>query len=271
MQRAADSRGSVTEDAVVRFVHCAEFVVLGAWVCMACACGKTEVELQPGPRAPGASAPPSAVPAVQAPRPTAAPNTNPPIPLVPVVPQDRAKRDLRKRDFSAELVSILGLPSSCLKPRAASTGPSTTDLSVTAHVMPSGSVSRGEAASAQLDANELACVRRLVESVHFAQPIDNAPFSVSATVKIQLHDANGGQARAPVQLPVQLQGPPNPYAPPKVGLPPPHVDEPGNVPTPAPPTVYPSAPGNVPTPAPPTVYPSVPGNVPTPAPPAQMP
>lgn len=241
-----------------------ELVVVGTWLCLACACGKTPGGLQPALRGGGVSGAPSAAPAANAQPRTAAPTT----PSAPSLLAENAKRgDAVRRDFAAELLSNLGEPSSCLKARPAGAVPNTTDLSVTAYVMPSGGVSRCDAEGSGLDADELACVCRLIAAVHFAQPVDNAPLVVTASVKLQLPNPNGSQVRSPAQL----QRPLDPLAPPKRGLPPPHVDQPGNVPTPAPPTFYAPAPGNVPTPAPPTFYAPVPGNVPTPAPPAKMP
>jgi hypothetical protein len=106
-----------------------------------------------------------------------------------------------KRDFAEEFRRKISGAVTCLKVRAADVAPAHIDIAVTAQVMPSGAVGRGEASASLLDVAELTCVRHQIEAVHFDAPIENAPFSVSATLSIDQAPrqpaAPGGSAAAP--------------------------------------------------------------------------
>jgi hypothetical protein len=88
------------------------------------------------------------------------------------------------RDFSAELVKMLGSPGDCLTARVGAGVPTQIDIAVSTHVMPSGTVAQSEVTSSALSASELACVRNRVEALHFAAPIENAPFDVQGSVHL---------------------------------------------------------------------------------------
>jgi hypothetical protein len=90
------------------------------------------------------------------------------------------------RDLRQELERMIGSPVDCLVPRPAKGAPAELRLSLNASVMPSGAVGRGEvSASAQLTKPELDCVRKRVEGLRFATPIDNAPVTVSGSVTLK--------------------------------------------------------------------------------------
>lgn len=157
---------------------------------------------------------------------------------------------------------MLGDPSACMKPRAADTWRGTLEVNVTGFLMPSGGIVGNEMTGEGLAPDEQACIKHAIETVRLARPIDNAPLSISATLRLRVPKDATARPRAVVLPPnAALAG----------GAPPVHVDEPGNVPTPAPPMVYAAHPGSVPTPHAPTYYAPEPSNTPTPDPPAQMP
>lgn len=88
------------------------------------------------------------------------------------------------RNLQTELETLLGSPVDCLKERPASGAPGQLDISLSANVMPSGAVGRGEVSAPGLAADEVACIRARVESLRFAQPIENAPVSVNGSVTL---------------------------------------------------------------------------------------
>jgi hypothetical protein len=92
--------------------------------------------------------------------------------------------DEPKRDFSAELVRAFGDPASCLQPRPNDTGPSQLPIALSTQVMPGGMVADSHVSAPGLSSDELKCLRQRLEAVHFAQPIENAPFRVSGSVTL---------------------------------------------------------------------------------------
>ena len=122
--------------------------------------------------------------------PPALPNEAPPdepreeaatLPAEQAAPDDPEKPP---RNMSAELESMIGSPASCLAPRPANEAPSQVSISLGASVMPSGAVGRGEVSAPGLSPTELDCVRKRLESVRFAPPIENAPFTVNASITL---------------------------------------------------------------------------------------
>jgi hypothetical protein len=93
---------------------------------------------------------------------------------------------------------MLGSPASCLEPRTADASQSTLQVGVDTQVMPSGAVSRAQVSGAGLTQVERQCITKRVETLHFAQPIENAPFPVHANIALQL------SAAAKVATPAQL-------------------------------------------------------------------
>jgi hypothetical protein len=88
------------------------------------------------------------------------------------------------RDFSRELVQMLGNPVACLSARAVTDAPRELEIALATQVMPSGAVGRSEVSAAGLEAGELACLRGKVEALHFAGPIENAPFAVRGSIHL---------------------------------------------------------------------------------------
>jgi hypothetical protein len=155
----------------------------------------------------------------------------------------KAADEPEARDFTAELEHMMGSPAACLKPRAdAPSGPAT--VSVTANVMPSGAVRHGEASSGALQPEELACIRRQLEGLHFAPPIPDGPFAVHGTLKLER--PNAPHALAPIPKPGtdnNALAMPNDNGVSRGVVPP---EDPGVVPTPDPGVVPPEDPGVVP-------------------------
>jgi hypothetical protein len=174
--------------------------------------------------------------------------------------KENTEEEKPPRDLAAELQAMMAQASACLESRVAGEGPTGTELAVTAHIMPSGAVRHGDASGSGLKPQELACVKRQVESLHFAPPIENAPTSVSAARKLEFT-----LTRA---------------APPAAGAKPPDGNKPvmptadGRTPGVLPPSdpgvVPPEDPGVVPPGDPGVVPAEAPGTVPPPDPPAEV-
>ena len=79
---------------------------------------------------------------------------------------------------------MIGSPAACLTPRPANEAPARVRIGLTASVMPSGAVGRGEVSAPGLSPSEIDCVRKRVESVRFAPPIENAPFTVNGSITL---------------------------------------------------------------------------------------
>jgi hypothetical protein len=88
------------------------------------------------------------------------------------------------RNLQSELEAMMGSPVDCLQPRPASSAPGPLNISLRANIMPSGSVGRGEVSAPGLSPAEVACVRSRLESLRFAQPIENAPLSVNGALTL---------------------------------------------------------------------------------------
>lgn len=88
-----------------------------------------------------------------------------------------------RRNLSGELESMMGSPVDCLEARPASSA-SSLNIALSANVMPSGAVGRGEVSAPGLRPAEVACLRSRVESLRFAQPIENAPLTVSGSLTL---------------------------------------------------------------------------------------
>jgi hypothetical protein len=88
------------------------------------------------------------------------------------------------RNLQSELETMMGSPVTCLKPRPASQAPASVSISLSANVMPSGAVGRGEVSAPGLEPEEVSCVRSRLESLRFAQPIENAPLTVSGSITL---------------------------------------------------------------------------------------
>jgi hypothetical protein len=97
-----------------------------------------------------------------------------------------AAPDAGKRDYGAELRAALGDPSGCLAARTGPDAPREIGIEFEAHVMAAGNVSRGYVRSPQLVAEELECLRKRIEPLRLRPPIDDAPRTVRATLKLVL-------------------------------------------------------------------------------------
>jgi hypothetical protein len=162
------------------------------------------------------------------------------------------------RDFSAELVAMMTSAASCLKAQLGEQPGGPVMIGLTANVMPSGAVRHG-AVSGSLAQDELDCVRRLLETLHFAAPIENAPFAVQASLKVNRPTTSGEPVQQAAREADTAMVVPDDYAPTPGVVPTP---DPGELPTPDPGVVPPEDPGVVP--------PEDPGVVPPSDPPASI-
>ena len=92
--------------------------------------------------------------------------------------------DKPRRNFPSELVQLVGSPLDCLKARPAEDAPSSLEIALSTKVMPSGAVAQSEVSAPGLEPEEIACLRKRVENIHFAAPIENAPFPVSGSLRL---------------------------------------------------------------------------------------
>jgi hypothetical protein len=90
------------------------------------------------------------------------------------------------RDLDAELKEAFGTPLSCLKPRTGPDVPPEIRIDIEATLIDNGMVTRSEARSAQLDDEELRCVRQRLSSVRLREPIEEAPRSARAAIQLTL-------------------------------------------------------------------------------------
>jgi hypothetical protein len=162
-----------------------------AMLCVAAqACGSRETPSSPARRGPGIG--PASDPAQlqnqpaqrieQGARPD--PSSMPANPSAVVPAENAAPEAKPPRNFSAELVQMLGNPAGCLNATAAAASPAYLDISLSTSVMPSGSVANSEVRAPGLDSGEMQCLRGRLEAVHFAAPIENAPFHVQGTLQL---------------------------------------------------------------------------------------
>lgn len=135
-------------------------------------------------------------PAAPTPPPSALPPTDEPQlpeitvheePTTATTPAEQAAPDepaKEPRNLQSELEAMMGSPVTCLKPRPASQAPASVNISLSANVMPSGAVGRGEVSAPGLEPEEVSCVRSRLESLRFAQPIENAPLTVRGSITL---------------------------------------------------------------------------------------
>ena len=126
------------------------------------------------------------------------PEQNQAMPAAAAAPSDEDNdKKKEKRDFSAELVRAFGDPASCLQPRTSDTGPGQLPIALSTQVMPSGMVADSSVSAPGLSPDEVKCLRQRLESVHFAQPIENAPFRVTGSMTLA---RSGGATRATARV-----------------------------------------------------------------------
>src|SRR5262249_37260794 len=89
-----------------------------------------------------------------------------------------------------------GGANTCLQPRPRENS-SAIGVTFIAHVMPSGTVSRGEISASGLQDDERACLRKYLEGAVFGPPIENAPMTVMAMLQVSPKLAAAGKQDAP--------------------------------------------------------------------------
>lgn len=103
-----------------------------------------------------------------------------------LLPQDEpAAAPPEARDFSAELTRMIGNPASCLVPRPDNGSLLPIQIAIATQLMPSGAVAYTRVDAPTLSRAELSCITQRVETLHFAQPITNAPLGVRASLALQ--------------------------------------------------------------------------------------
>jgi hypothetical protein len=96
------------------------------------------------------------------------------------------KPKAQERDYPAELLSAVGMPSACFKPRSGPNVPPEILVQLQAHVTEAGVITRAYASSAQLEEAELDCIRKRVGTLRLRAPVEAAPRSISATLELKL-------------------------------------------------------------------------------------
>lgn len=193
-------------------------------------------------------------PAWQKPRPQASQDDD----LTRAIFEQKTPEAQKPRDFSAELQRMLTGANTCLQPRPEGNN-SPISVSVTAHVMPGGNVSRGEVSGLQDE--ERACLRARVEALQFGPPIDNAPLTVMASLQLTPKQIAAPKQDAPK---VDSLGMTITQAPSGEGI------TPGIVPKEDPGVIPPGTPGVVPPADPGVPIAADPGVIPTPDAPAEV-
>ena len=162
------------------------------------ACGRDEPPQPPAAPTRGLRADDSAPAAPPAAAPAAKPRPAPPISLsangIPPAtppppsagPPDAGTATAPKRDYGGELKALVGSPSACLKPRPSARAPREINVTIEAVVMEGGMISRSYARSADLDEEELSCVRARLQTARMQPGIEQAPRTVSSTIALVL-------------------------------------------------------------------------------------
>jgi hypothetical protein len=160
-------------------------------------CGSGSADPKPATRPRGvvssviANQPAQPAPAAAAPEeptadPTAAPLAAAPAAAAEQAPNQQPNQQPDKRDYSAELVSAIGSPVDCLKPREGPDSPAEIRVDLEGYFLETGAMSRGYARSSQLDPEELQCLHSRLEAIRLSPPIDQAPRAVQATLTFKL-------------------------------------------------------------------------------------
>lgn len=183
-------------------------------LCCAIACGDDQEQAPvgrstrgvfPTQQAQPAQAAPIAAPTAAQPRPVEAPPV-----IAPAKPvEEQAPEEKPKRDYSAELLAAVGTPAACLKARSSADAPAEISVSLETHVVDTGAVTRGYASSSRLDDEELLCIRKLLSGLRFQAPVDEAPRTVTATLRLQLKapdKADNAAPQAPTTPPTMAPG-----------------------------------------------------------------
>jgi hypothetical protein len=175
-------------------------IALAIALCSLLACGDSKRPASRGSSRPRGSYP-AAGAALARPvnaTPTAEGTAPPPPPAAPAAPADTEPEqapeqapaeEAPQRDYAAELLGALGTPSDCLKPRNAADAPPEIAVDLEAHVLDTGQTTRGYARSPALDPDELSCVQRRLEAVRLQAPVQDAPRTITATLRLQLKTA----------------------------------------------------------------------------------
>jgi hypothetical protein len=90
------------------------------------------------------------------------------------------------RDLSAELTSVLGQPLTCLDVEAVVRAGGRVNVSVTAHVVPSGRITRATVEAPGQPASALRCFEQRATSGALTGPIVGAPTQVTATLPVEI-------------------------------------------------------------------------------------
>lgn len=164
-----------------RWIAC----TVAAEIVLVAACGSSDTTASTRPRGVRNAPSPAAAPS------TGAPPEPPPPPPPPSVPAPKpvVRKPLdppKERDYPAELLGAVGDPSACLTARKGAEAPPDLNIDLEAYVMPSGGVGRAYARSALLTEAELDCLRRRLETLRFATPVDDTPRRVTATLRLTL-------------------------------------------------------------------------------------
>jgi hypothetical protein len=112
------------------------------------------------------------------------PATNEPETVLPAEQAAPEEAEKPARNLSRELESMMGSPVSCLQQRTAAEAPASVRIGLSASVMPSGSVGRTEVSAPGLAPEEIRCLQKRLEALQFAQPIDNAPLTVTGSITL---------------------------------------------------------------------------------------
>jgi hypothetical protein len=191
--------------------------VLGA-ICALCLLGCGEEEAAPRPSTRGRPpsvdpppAPPAPAPAPQPPKPAFTepfPFEQPTPAAAPTAAAKPSTQPVKERVYGAELLAQLSGSQSCVQPRPTTeTLPVEAVVDIEAHVLESGIVSRGYARSSYLNADELKCIERRVESARLPGDVKEAPRRVDTQIKLSF-------PRAPAPAPAPgAPGAPAPAAP----------------------------------------------------------
>jgi len=175
-----------------------------AWLCLCAtallACRRDSAPLGSSDKPRGATRPSVAAAPVEAPEEETEPEPEqPPLPdwaKDPQASRDATVKDAKaladagadtgpKRDLSEELKSAVGNPALCIKPRLASENVAR-DITITlsAMAMETGTLGRTSVAAPGLQADEIACIKAMLDHARVGPNVPEAPRDVTAEVRL---------------------------------------------------------------------------------------
>ncbi len=107
-------------------------------------------------------------------------------------------------ELRGALTRAFGAPTSCISEEARDAIEGTLTVQVSVVLTAEGRVTRGDVSAPHLSRDDLECMRRHAEGLHFINEVPDAPRTVTASIEYQIHETPG---EAHTELPPVVRGP----------------------------------------------------------------